>query len=386
MPDARPVVVVAGLGDTGVLVATRLARRYRVVAVATRPGLVSGQELGTRLVDPDRWRRSYLVPYHRFRRLDRVERLHGRISAADLDAGTVEVALADGTSVTQRYDALVVATGVTNGFWRHDRVEDLAAAEAGVDAVRADLAGARTVAVVGGGATGVSVAANLARAGRADVHLFVSGDAPLPGYHPRVRRWATGVLTRDGVTLHPGHRAVIPAGFTGDRPTHEPVEWSTVQAPFAADVVLWATGAVHPHSGFLPAAVLDPDGFVRVDAHLRVPGYPQVFAVGDVAASDPLRSSARNWGYRVVVTNVRRTLTAAGPTPGHSRGRAPRRLARYRAPAYRWGSVLGLRDDGLTVVQPRGARFRLPRRIAEPLLFRGVVDRVLYGGLRPPAP
>ena len=110
MPDARPVVVVAGLGDTGVLVATRLARRFRVVAVATRPGLVSGQELGTRLVDPDRWRRSYLVPYHRFRRLDRVERLHGRISAADLDAGTGEVALADGTSVTQRYDALVVFT------------------------------------------------------------------------------------------------------------------------------------------------------------------------------------------------------------------------------------------------------------------------------------
>jgi len=144
VPDARPVVVVAGLGDTGVLVATRLARRFRVVAVATRPGLVSGQELGTRLVDPDRWRRTYLVPYDRFRRLERVERLHGRIAAADLDAGTVEVALADGTRVTRRYDALVVATGVTNGFWRHDRVEDLAAAEAGVDAVRADLAGART--------------------------------------------------------------------------------------------------------------------------------------------------------------------------------------------------------------------------------------------------
>lgn len=375
MPDARPVVVVAGLGDTGVLVATRLARSHRVVAVATRPGLVSGQELGTRLVDPERWRRTYLVPYSRFRRLDRVERHHGRITAADLDASTVVVAHPDGTTTTLRYDALVVATGVTNGFWRHDRVEDLAAAEAGLDAVRADLAWARTVAVVGGGATGVSVAANLARARGADVHLYVSGDAPLPGYHPRVRRWAAGVLARDGVTVHPGHRAVVPAGFTGDRPTHDPVEWSTGQDPVTADVVLWATGAVRPHSDFLPAAVLDPDGFVRVDAHLRVPGHPNVFAVGDVAASDPLRSSARNWGYRVVVTNVRRTLA-----------RAPRRLARFRAPEYRWGSVLGLRDDGLTVVQPRGGRFRLSRRIAEPLLFRGFVDRVLYGGLRPPAP
>ena len=57
---------------------------------------------------------------------------------------------------------LVVATGASNGFWRHDRVE-------GVDEVEALAAGvgaprtAPTVAVVGGGATGVSVADNLAR-------------------------------------------------------------------------------------------------------------------------------------------------------------------------------------------------------------------------------
>ncbi|MFM8861284.1 MAG: hypothetical protein ACKOIA_02320, partial [Acidimicrobiia bacterium] len=61
-PSDRPVVVIAGLGDTGVMVATRLARSCRVVAVTTRPALVSGQELGTRLVDPDRWKRNYCLP------------------------------------------------------------------------------------------------------------------------------------------------------------------------------------------------------------------------------------------------------------------------------------------------------------------------------------
>jgi len=372
MTKARPRVVVAGLGDTGVLVATRLARSYSVVGVATRPALVSGQELGIRLTDVARWRRTYLVPYAWFRRLDRVRAIHGRITAADLDRRVVTVESADGTVTEESYDILVIATGASNGFWRHDRVEGLSEIEAALAATADELAAARTVAVIGGGATGVSVADNLARTNRAEVHLFHSGEEPLPGYHPRAREWAAGQLRRDGVVVHPGYRAAIPSGFRGDRLTHDPVEWTTGQPPFAADRVFWAVGGVRPHSGFLPPALLDDEGFVRVDEYLRVPGRPEVFAVGDVAASDPLRSSARNWGYRVVTANVRRTL----------RGRS--RLRRYRAPEYRWGSVMGLQREGLTVVQPNGRRFRFPRRLAEPMLFGWFVTRYLYGGLRRP--
>src|SRR5690606_2743886 len=122
---------------------------------------------------------------------------------------------------------------------------------------------------------------------------------------------------------------------------------------------------------FLPADVLDEGGFVRVDEHLRVPGYPNVFAVGDVAASDPNRSSARNWGYRVVVANVRAHLADGR--------RRPRRLKRFRAPEYRWGSILGVQDDGLVVAQPDGRRFRVPRWAADVLLLRLFVTRHLYG-------
>jgi NADH dehydrogenase FAD-containing subunit len=204
------------------------------------------------------------------------------------------------------------------------------------------------------------------------VHLFHSGELPLPGYHPSVRRWIRRELLDAGVSVHPDHRAVVPEGFLGDRLTTDEVVWSTGQPPFAADLTLWAVGGVRPHSAFLPPAVLDDDGFVRVDEHLRVPGHPNVFAVGDVAASDPHRSSARNWGWRVVVANTRAA----------TRGR-DRRLKRYHAPEYRWGSILGLQDDGLVVVQPDGRRFRVPRRAAEPLLFGLFVTRYLYGGLRP---
>ena len=135
--------------------------------------------------------------------------------------------------------------------------------------------------------------------------------------------------------------------------------------------MLWAVGANRPYTDFLPAAVLDDDGFVRVDANLRVPGHANVFALGDVAASDPLRSSARNWGFRVVVANVRAL----------ARGRAGK-LRTYKAAPYRWGSILGIRPEGLYVVQPNGKVARFPRAVAEPLLLGTFVHRILYGGLR----
>lgn len=368
--DRRPTVVVAGLGDTGVLVANRLARGCNVVGIATRPALVSGQELGLRVTDPARWARSYFVPHARFRRLDRVRTVHGRITSVDLGLRSVRVDLATGGAIDEPYDVLVIATGASNGFWRHDRIEDLADIEADLGATAAALASAPTVAIVGGGPTGVSVADNLARRGGASVHLFHSGDLPLPDYHPKVRTWIAGVLRRDGVTVHPHHRAQLPDGFTADRLTRDPIEWSTGQEPFTADTVVWAVGGGRPHTAFLPAEVLDHDGFVRVDEQLRVPGHRNVFAVGDVAASDPLRSSARNWGWRVVVANVRAQLRGRG------------RTRRYHAPHYRWGSVLGLQDNGLVVVQPNGRRFRFPRWLATVFLYRGYIPHYLYGGLR----
>ena len=41
------------MGDTGVLVSTHLGRSFDVIGVSTKPALVSEQELGTRLADPE---------------------------------------------------------------------------------------------------------------------------------------------------------------------------------------------------------------------------------------------------------------------------------------------------------------------------------------------
>ena len=305
----------------------------------------------------------------------------------DIDFEDRRLLLDDGPAVP--YDRLVLAAGaVTNtfgvpgvdehGFGLKSLEDSLRLRQhllrqferASVDPSLVEQ-GALDVIIAGGGPTGVSVADNLARRGNASVHLFHGGAEPLPGYHPKARRWIAGQLRSDGVTVHPEHRAALHDGFRGDELTTGPIMWSTGQAPFEADLTLWAVGGVRPHSAFLPPDVLDEAGFVRVDPHLRVVGHPEVFAVGDVAASDPNRSSARNWGYRIVVANVRAAT-----------GRRRTRLRTFSAPDHRWGSVLGVQDDGMVIVQPDGKRVRVPRWAADRLLMRGFVPWYLYGGLR----
>ena len=114
----RPRVVVAGLGDTGLLTALHLSRHVDVVGISTKSSMVSGQELGLRLARPDEWTRQYFVGFDRYRKLDSVRRVHGTLTGLSLADRTVGVRLPDGTTSTEPYDALVIATGVTNGFWR----------------------------------------------------------------------------------------------------------------------------------------------------------------------------------------------------------------------------------------------------------------------------
>ena len=148
---SRRRVVVAGLGDTGVLTAIHLARHAEVVGISARPALVSGQELGVRVSRPDDWARDYWIAFERFRGLDRVRTVHGVLTEADLAARTVTV-VRDGRAGTEAYDVLVIATGVTNGFWRgRPQLQSADDIDAELQATHARLAAATLVAVIGGG-------------------------------------------------------------------------------------------------------------------------------------------------------------------------------------------------------------------------------------------
>ncbi|MGB0098899.1 MAG: FAD-dependent oxidoreductase, partial [Nocardioides sp.] len=306
---SKPRVVIAGLGDSGLLTALHLSRHVEVVGVSAKPALVSGQELGMRLARPDDWARDYYVDFDRYRRLDRVRTVHATLTGLSLEDRTVAVRHADGTTGTEPYDVLVVATGVANGFWRRPDLQTDIEARAALRSNHDRLAAAGSINVIGGGAAAVSTAANLSLVWpEKQVGLWYPREQALPQHHRRTWQRVSGLLSQRGVALHPGHRAVVPPGFGCDRITADPVVWSTGQPPALADATIWAIGRVTPNTSWLPASLLDEDGFVRVAPDLSVVGATGVFAIGDVAATDPLRGSARNRADRLLARNIRAHL------------------------------------------------------------------------------
>jgi NADH dehydrogenase FAD-containing subunit len=366
-------IVIAGLGDSGLLTAIALARKAPgadVVGISAKPGLVSGQELGWRISRPDHWAKHNWISFDRYRGLDRVRTVHGTMTGLDLSERTVSVTDADGATTKEPYDALVISTGVTNGFWRQPNLQSAGEIDADLKLAHDRMAAATTVVVVGGGAAAVSAAANVALAWPGKrVDLFFPGDRALAQHHPRAWERVRRRLEEAGVTLHPGHRAVLPDGFTGDEITSGPVEWSTGQPPTPADAVLWTVGRVRPNTDWLPEEILDEDGFVRVTPELRVPGPPGIFALGDVAATDPLRSSARNRGDGLLAHNIVAEFEG-------------KPLRAYRPPKGRWGSVIGIQRDGLEVFAPNGRAFRFPAWSFESVLMPWIVRRGIYRGVR----
>ena len=194
-------------------------------------------------------------------------------------------------------------------------------------------------------------------------------NARCPHHHGRVWETVRRRLTDAGVELHPGHRAVVPDGFACDEITSAPVEFSTGQPPASADAVLWAIGRVRPNTEWLPAELLDDDGFVRVTPELRVPDHRGVFAIGDVAATDPLRTSARNRADGLLVRQHPRRVR--GPAAALLPPTQPAVGFDHRNPVRR---ARGLRAERPGVP--------VPRLVVRTVLMSWIVRRGMYRGVR----
>ena len=149
---SRRRVVVAGLGDSGVLTAIRLARHVDVVGISAKPGLLSGQELGVRLSRPNAWARYNWITFDRYRGLDSVRTVHGTLTGVDTAARKVFVIEGDGTVDAEPYDTLVISTGVSNGFWRRPGLQSALEITSDLGDALKRLAAAGSVLVIGGGA------------------------------------------------------------------------------------------------------------------------------------------------------------------------------------------------------------------------------------------
>jgi NADH dehydrogenase len=241
--------------------------------------------------------------------LRRILRRHRNVTvllgeALHVDPVARTVVLVDGEI---GYDDLIVAAGATHSYFGHDEwaryapglksLEDalvirrrmlLAFERAERETDRASRAQWLTFVVIGGGPTGIELAGTLVEIARftlrrefrrmdpaeARVILVEGLDRVLPSYPPDLSDKARQQLERLGVEVRT--RAMVTGvDAEGVRLGAERIE---------ARTVLWAAGVAASPLGRSLGAALDRAGRVKVERDLSVPGHPEVFVAGDLAA------------------------------------------------------------------------------------------------------
>jgi len=245
--------------------------------------------------------------------------------------GDKQVILEDGSALS--YDYLVVASGSINHYFGNDAWASFAPGLKTLDEAldiraRILLAFERaerendparrsawlTFVVIGGGATGVELAGTLAEIARhtlkgefrrvdptrARVVLVEGTDRVLPPYTPDLSEKARRQLERLGVTVWLGKRvSAVDAGGV-----------SLGAERLEAKTVIWAAGVASSPLGRSLGAPLDRTGRVLVQPDLSVPGHPEIFVIGDLAALPGvpgIAPAAKQMG-RLAARNILRRL------------------------------------------------------------------------------
>lgn len=190
------------------------------------------------------------------------------------------------------YDYLVLATGATSVL-PVPGAKEYAIPFYSIDDLRRvkKRLPAKQIVVVGGGPTGVEVAAELSEHGK--VTILESGSDILSMFPVRARKYARKELARLGVAIRVGEsvsrisaRSVV-----------------TASDSLAYDICVWCAGVRTD----IPSGVPKNKG-VLVDEYLRLQGQTHVFAAGDCAQSGtPLTAQAAVQEADLVVANIRRT-------------------------------------------------------------------------------
>ena len=304
-PPTAPNIVIVGGGFGGLYAARRLAKHpvritlidrtnhhtfqpllYQVATAALSPGEIASPIRG-------------ILRHHK-----NVEVLLAEVVEFDLAARTVQT-----REFSLPYDYLLVAAGATHSYFGHDEWSELAPGLKTIeDALEirrrvllayeiAERRGAEgkplpdesvNFVVVGAGPTGVELAGALADIARRElprdfrfvspersrVLLLEGADRVLPGYSEDLSRKAETQLRRLGVEVHT--RTMVTA--------IEPGVVSAGEQHIPAAVVLWAAGVRASSLGAKLGVPLDRAGRVLVNPDLSLPGHPEVFVVGDLAA------------------------------------------------------------------------------------------------------
>lgn len=236
-----------------------------------------------------------------------------------VDTAHQQVSLTDGQQLT--YDHLVLAAGTSTGYFGHSdwavhapglkTLQDaqeirrrilMAFESAEKEEVSAQRTAWLNFVVIGGGPTGVEMAGNLAEIARqtlpgefrridpasSRVILLEGGPRLLPSMPEALSESAKQQLEALGVEVRLGTRVigmdaqgvdVVPSDGSADRINSRCVIWAAgVVAGPVARALAHATGLTLDRSGRLPVA---PD--------LSLPGHPEIWVIGDLAAAQSHR-------------------------------------------------------------------------------------------------
>jgi NADH dehydrogenase len=221
-------------------------------------------------------------------------------SVVSVDDGAVE--LADRRRIEA--DAVIVTAGAVTSRPPIDGIEHAVGLRTADDALalRSAIAAAASVVIIGGGATGVQLAAATART-HPDirVHLVETEPHLLAGLPRSLGIGAKRILGGRGVELHLGHPV--------DRIAPDGVH---VDGRFIEGHVVWA-GGFAADAARLGVPTTD-SGRIAVDADLRIAGMQRTFAAGDIAGHVDRHGDALPMSAQIAV----RAGTAAGRNAARS--------------------------------------------------------------------
>ena len=303
MADA-PHVVIIGAGFGGLYAARTLARKQVRITVVDRKNHHVFQPLLYQVATAKLSPADIASPIRSI--LGKYRNVHVLLDeATQFDLANRKVTLKTGEALS--YDYLVVAAGASHAYFGHEEwaaeapglksLEDaveirrrvlLAFEEAEREALLEAKRPMLNFIIVGGGPTGVELAGSIAEIAqkvmakdfrgidptRARVVLLEAGQRILPSYPEDLSRSAERQLRHLGVDVLVG-RAV-----TGLQPGKVLVG----EEVMASSVTLWAAGVkASPLTNSLGAPT-DRAGRVKVEPDLSLPGHPEVFVIGDLAA------------------------------------------------------------------------------------------------------
>ena len=306
----RPHVVILGGGFGGLYAARALRRAPVQLTLIDRHNYHLFQPLlyqvATAALNPS----DIAYPIrHVLRRQKNAEVLLGE--AIGVDPARRVVLLADGEVP---YDKLVVATGATHSYFNHPewaaRAPGLKSIEDAIEIRRRVLLAyelaeretdpARreawmTFVIVGGGPTGVELAgafAEIARQAlpgdfrhidpaRAKVILLEGAPRVLPPYTPDSSAQAQKQLEDLGVEVR---APALVTEIDDEGVTYKAGSDGAPESRLPARTVIWAAGVAASPIAKSLGVPLDRAGRVKVEPDLTIPGHPDVFVIGDLAA------------------------------------------------------------------------------------------------------